>query len=228
MVEEQCGFRKGRNCTAAIFTVQQIIEKRKEQNLPLFLLFIDYEKAYDNVNRDKLWEMMENRIPNYLLNTIKCIYRNTKVRIKFIDGISEPIHTNKGVRQGCGLSPVLFNIHINKIVQEFKMVIKKGLQLNNRNLVNTILYTDEQILMATSEDELQIMTYHLNLIARKYKMTISSTRTKSMAMCGNHIQRAKIVINDNLTEQVTDFKYLGNAYQNTKVILKINCKHTTK
>jgi hypothetical protein len=126
MVEEQRGFRKGRSCIDAIFTVQQIIEKRKEHNLPLFLLFMDYEKAY-NANRDKLWEMMENTIPNYLLNKIKCIYGNTKVRIKFNDGMSEPIHINEGVRQGCGLSPVLFNIYINKIVQEFKTVIKKGI-----------------------------------------------------------------------------------------------------
>jgi len=66
MVEEQCGFRKGCICTYTIFTVQQLIEKRKEHNLPLFLLFIDYEKAYDNVNRDKLWEMMDNKIPKYL------------------------------------------------------------------------------------------------------------------------------------------------------------------
>src|SRR5215469_49838 len=100
-------------------------------------------------------------------------------------------------------------LYINKIVQEFKIVIKKGLQLSNRKLVNTILYADDQILMATSEDELQIMAYRLNLIARKYKMNISSTKTKSMAMCGNHIQRVKIVINDNLIEQITDFKYLG-------------------
>ena len=98
MIEEQCGFRKGRICTDAIFTKQQIIEKRKEHNLLLFLLFIDYEKVFDNVNRDKLWEMMDNKIPNYVLNTIKCIYRNTNVRIKFNDGISEPMHINKGVR----------------------------------------------------------------------------------------------------------------------------------
>jgi hypothetical protein len=65
MVEEQCGFRKRRSCTDEIFTVQQIIEKSKEHNLPLFLLFIDYEQAYGNVNRDKLWEMMDNKIPNY-------------------------------------------------------------------------------------------------------------------------------------------------------------------
>ena len=150
MVQEQCGFRKGRICIDAIFTVQYIMEKRKEHNLPLLLLFIDYEKAYDNVSRGKLWEMMDNKIPNYLLNTIKCIYRNTKVRIKFNDGIfSEPIYTNKGVRQGCGLSPVLFNIYINKIIQEFKLVIKKGIPLNKRKILNTILYADDQILMAT-------------------------------------------------------------------------------
>jgi len=99
--------------------------------------------------------MMDNKMPNYLLNTIKCIYRNTKIRIKFNDGISGPIHVNKGVRQGCGLSPVIFNIHIIKIIQEFKTVIKKGIQLNNRKLVNTIHYADDQILMATSEDDLK-------------------------------------------------------------------------
>ena len=88
------------------------------------------------------------------------------------------MHINKGVRQGCGLSPVLFNIYINKIIQEFKTAIKKGIQLTNRKLVNTILYADDQILMATSEDDLQTMAHHLKLIARKYKMTISSTKTK--------------------------------------------------
>jgi len=56
MVEEQCGFRKGRSCADAIFTVQHITEKRKEPNLQLFLLFIDYKKACDNVNTDKLWK----------------------------------------------------------------------------------------------------------------------------------------------------------------------------
>ena len=114
MLEKEWGFRKGRDYTDAIFTVQQIMEKRKKHNLPLFLLFIDYEKAYNNVNRDKLWEIMDNKIPNYLLNTIKCIYRNTKIIIKFNDGISEPIYVNKRVKQGWGLSPLLFNIYIKK------------------------------------------------------------------------------------------------------------------
>jgi len=63
--------------------------------------------------------------------------------------------------------------------------------------------------MATSEDDLQTMVHNFNLTARKYKMTITSTKTKSMAMWVKHIQRVKSVINDNIIEQVTDFKYLG-------------------
>jgi len=71
--------------------------------------------------------------------------------------------------------------------------------------------------MATSEDELQTMAHQLNLIARKYKMTISSTKTKSMAVCGNYIQRVRIVIN-NIIEQVKILNTWGTVYQNTKVI----------
>jgi hypothetical protein len=85
----------------------------------------------------------------------------------------------------------------------------RGIQLNKRKYINTILYADDQILMVTSEDDLQKMTYHLNMIARKYNMIISSKKTKSMAMCGNQIQRVKFVINDKIIELVTEFKYLG-------------------
>jgi hypothetical protein len=88
-------------------------------------------------------------------------------------------------------------------------VINIGIQLNNKKFVNTIIYADDRILIAVSEDDLQTMVYHLNLIGRKYKMTIFSTETKSMAMWWNHIQRVNLVINDNIIEQVTDFNSLG-------------------
>jgi hypothetical protein len=133
MIEEQSGFRKGCSCVEAVFTLEQIIGKRKEHNLPLLILFIDYEKIHDNVNRDILWKIMENKIPNSLLKRIKFIYRNTKVSIKFSgDPISETVQINEGLREGCGLSQILFNVCINKILQEFKMVKKKSTQLTTR------------------------------------------------------------------------------------------------
>jgi len=60
--------------------------------------------------------------------------------------------------------------------------------------------------MPTSAGDLQKIAYHLKLIAREYKMTISNKKTKAMTMWWNHIQGVKIVINDNIIEQVTDFK----------------------
>jgi hypothetical protein len=78
MEEEQCGFRKGRSCVDAMFTAQQITEKRTEHNLLLFLLFIDYKKSYNNLNRDMLWQVLEEKIPNSLLKTIKCSYKIQK------------------------------------------------------------------------------------------------------------------------------------------------------
>jgi len=61
---------------------------------------------------------------------------------------------------------------------------KDKINITGRTLVNTMLYADDQVLIATSEDDLQRMAYHLNLTARKYKMTISSTKTESVAMWG--------------------------------------------
>jgi hypothetical protein len=62
-------------------------------------------------------------------------------------------------------------------MQEIKTPIEKGIQINNRELVNTVHYAEDQRLMATSEDDLQTVAHRLNLIARKYKMTISSAKT---------------------------------------------------
>jgi hypothetical protein len=64
------------------------------------------------------------------------------------------------------------------------------------------------------------MAYHLKLIARKYNMIISSTKTKSMAMCGTKIGRVKVVISDKIIEQVTEFKYLGYCVSEYKSVLE--------
>jgi len=80
---------------------------KKKNTTYLYFLFIDFEKAYENVNRYKLWEMVDNKLSKHLLNKIKCIYKNTKVRFKFNDDVSDPIHINKGVRQGCGLTGII-------------------------------------------------------------------------------------------------------------------------
>jgi hypothetical protein len=87
-------------------------------------------------------------------------------------------------------------------------VIKKGIQLNKRKLVNTVPYADDQILMATSEDELQKNGITIETYSKKIQNDYIQHTKKSMAVCGNNIQRVKIVIDDKIIEQVTEFKYL--------------------
>jgi hypothetical protein len=108
------------------------------------------------------------------------------------------------------------------------MVVNQGIQLTNRETINTMLYAGDQILMTTSEDELQTMAYRLNLIPREYNINVPSTKTKPMAMCGNHIQRVKIVINDNPIEQVSDFTYLGHIISDCKSDQKTRQRFITK
>jgi hypothetical protein len=116
------GNGQGNVTTDAIFTLKQILEKRREFNLPMCILFIDYEKTYDNANREKRWQILnDENIPFQLQKAIQSLYKNSKICIKYYDGqLSDPVNTNKGVKQGYGLSPDLFNIYINKIIEEWK------------------------------------------------------------------------------------------------------------
>jgi hypothetical protein len=100
---EQCGFSKGRSCMDTVFTIKHIIDMRREYNLPLFLLFLDCEKAYDRVKRSKLWSTLGRyKLPVNLLNSINALYNNTSITIKIgnrtVNGT--PFVVNRGLRQG--------------------------------------------------------------------------------------------------------------------------------
>ena len=72
LLEEQNGFRKGRSCMDCIFSPSQIIEKHREFNIPTYIAFIVFKKAFDSVDRDKLWTIMINKgIPTHLITIIQ-------------------------------------------------------------------------------------------------------------------------------------------------------------
>ena len=90
LVEEQNGFRKGRSCMDCIFATSQLIEKHREFNIPTYIAFIDFKKAFDSVDRDKLWNIMANKgIPTHLITIIRRIYTENTIRINKGKGKSE-------------------------------------------------------------------------------------------------------------------------------------------
>jgi sorting nexin-29 len=202
--------------------LQQITAKRRDYNLPTYNLFIDYKKAYDNVDREILWKILtDNGIPTNIIATIQSLYKNIKICIKLLNHkMSKILNLNKGVRQGCGLSPTLFNLSITQLTREWKSITTTGFKICNNKTLKTMLYADDQIILAKT-DKLQIAANTLNEIARKYSMKTSTTKTQSMAVCGKNMQRAKIVIDDTIIVQVTDFMYLGNMISEFKIDITI-------
>jgi RNA binding exosome subunit len=149
-------------------------------------------------------------------------------RSKCNDGqISEPINTNKGVRRGCGLSPDLLYIYINKAMKEWKQTTQSGIQLRSGKIIQTILYADDQVITAESEDELQIVN-ELDKIVKKYGTKISTTKTKTTGLCGKNIQRVKIEIEGKMIEQVSSFNYLGNLISNEEKDINIKLQRYNK
>ena len=164
--EEENGFRRWRSCSDCIFIMQQIMQKRRQFNLPMYILFVDY------VTRSKLWEIWEimrtTGYPEHLVHTIESLYKNTIISIE--NGTRTRSRTeviNQGVKQRCPLSPVLFCIYMNDAIKAWQREITSEIELSDR-VINTILFADDQAVFGTSEDDLQRAAYKLNKAMAEY------------------------------------------------------------
>jgi predicted RNA binding protein with dsRBD fold (UPF0201 family) len=117
LLECQKGFQKGRSCIYPLFSMELLIEKRREFNLETHLAFLDHVKAFYKVKRDKLSEILQRKnISNLVLKSIIEIYSGNKIKVKINTQLSEEHKINHRVRQDCPLSPTLFNIYMNEII----------------------------------------------------------------------------------------------------------------
>ena len=117
--EEQAGFRKGRSTSEQIFNLRIISEKYAQHNKPLFHVFIDFKKAFDRVWHETLWSSMKRfNINLKLIEVIQSLYSKAESAVYSDGQIGEWFHTTTGVRQGCLLSPTLFNIMLEQIMND--------------------------------------------------------------------------------------------------------------
>ena len=210
LLESQNGFRRGRSCTDASYTVKLLMEKRIEHNEETHLCFIDLEKAYDNVDRHKLFKILPKyNISPKMIRIIQKVYENTKIVIKLGEQKSDHVQINRGVRQGCPLSCVLFNIYMDAITREWITNKPRGVNLTNGKHIETVLFADDQVIVAENEDDLQRSAYSLGKVMAKYGMKISLKKTKTIAFKGKEPVRSKIVVYNGIVEQVNTFRYLG-------------------
>ncbi|BHF70462.1 hypothetical protein SprV_0301351300 [Sparganum proliferum] len=110
----QAGFRAGRGCADQIFTLRRILEFRHSYQQPTAVCFVDFAAAFDSVHHESLWRIMAlDGVPEKIIAMIKAYYRSTTARVPVRNNLSQPFGIRSGVRQGCILSPILFNYAID-------------------------------------------------------------------------------------------------------------------
>ena len=151
----QCGFVKDSGTRNAIFMIRMLSERAIEMQKKLFLCFIDCSKVFDNVKHKKLFEMLEDiQTDRKDLRIIRNQYWKQAAAIRISSHVGEYVEIKKGVRQGCVMSPDLFNLYSERILRELEAM--PGLVVGGNN-INNLRYADDTVLIATLEEQLQVL-----------------------------------------------------------------------
>ena len=149
----QAGFRKGRGTRDQIANIHLIMEKAREFQKNIYFCFIDYAKAFDCVDYNKLWKILKQiGIPDHLTYLLRNLYAGQEATVRNGHGTTDWLQIGKGVRQGCILSPCLFNFYAEYIMRNAGLdEAQAGIKTAGRN-INNLRYADDTTLMAESEE----------------------------------------------------------------------------
>ena len=150
----QAGFRKGWGTRDEIANICWIIKKAREFHKNM--CFIDYVKAFDCVDHNKLWKILQEMgIPDHLTFLLRNLYAGQEATVRSGQGTTDWFQIGKGVCQGCILSPCLFNFYAEYIMWNAGLdEAQAGIKIAGRNISN-LRYADNTTLMAESKEELK-------------------------------------------------------------------------
>ena len=108
-----------------IFCLRQVMEKTREHNTKGFTVFVDIKKAYDSVPREALYSILKKEgIPSSLITVVRSFHDQMSAVVKYEGNLGEEIQVRNGLRQGCVLAPISFNIYINCVMREWREKVK--------------------------------------------------------------------------------------------------------
>ena len=208
LAEEQAGFRAGRSTVEQIFNCRIMMEKHLQHQKELYHNFIDFKKAFDRVWHDGLWHSLRGfGIKEGLVQIMKSLYSSANSAVLLNNNTSEYFRTTVGVRQGCLLSPVLFNLYLEQIMRDTLHNFESSISIGGRKISN-LRFADDIDLMGGSNSELQELTDRLSNSAKAYGMEVSCEKSKVMVN-GSENSTVQITMNGQQLEEITAFKYLG-------------------
>ena len=148
----QAGFRKGTGTSDQIANICRIMGKARESPKNIYFCFIDYAKAFDCVDHNKLWKILkEMGIPDHPTSLLRNLYADQEATIRTGHGTTDWFQVRKGVCQSCILSPCSFNLYAEYIMQNIGLdKAQAGIKIAGRN-INNLRYADDTTLMAKTK-----------------------------------------------------------------------------
>jgi hypothetical protein len=185
-----------------------MIGSSNEFNTPVIMCFIDYSKAFDCVNWSCLWRVLtEFGVLQHLIALICSLYTNNCGVVRIDRTLSEPFRFEKGVRQGCILSPLLFNIYGEYIMRQACEDWEGGITIGGVKITN-LRYADDTTLFAANEAEMSELINRVEQVSQQIGLSINRAKTKVMV-----VDRSKqLEPTGNLQlDTVDEFIYLGSS-----------------
>ena len=218
LTESQAEFRQVYRTTDHLFTLTTLIDHYTTKNKkPLFLCFIDFRKAFDKVDHELLWR----KISNYgaggkFLDIIKLTYEKVKSCVMSKGGLTNFFSYRRGVRQGCLLSPLLFSLYLNDLVECLERNGALGVELRDIRLY-AMLYADDLILLAENDYDLKLQMDILGNYTIKWGMEIKRGKTK-VIIFNDPMKRKEngifYSVNNRIIRITKSYKYLGVILNN--------------
>jgi len=157
-------------------------EKSKSSRKNIYFCFIDYAKAFDCVDHNKLWKILkEMGIPDHLTCLLKNLYAGQEATVRTGHGTTDWFQIGKEVCQGCILSPCLFNLYAEYIMRNAGLEeAQAGIKIAGRS-INNLRYADDTTLMAESEELLKSLLMKVKEESEKVDLKVNIQKTKIMA-----------------------------------------------
>jgi hypothetical protein len=214
--EYQTEFRPNKSRVDNIFILRQMYEKCYEYHNELHNAFIDFNQAFDSINRSTVIKVLkEMQIPGKIVSLVKLVTQHTKAKIKLHNEYTEQIEVKTGIKQGHPLSTVLFCTVMESLMEKFE--IRENI---TTRLKQVCVYADDVVLVTKTKQALANTLQKLKQEAEKYGLVINQNKTKYMRHSRTQTYRKYIEIETEgmKIEEVSNVKYLGTIVTKDNLI----------
>ena len=197
--DEQFGFMPGRGTVDAIFALRQMMEKHREKQKGLHMVFIDLEKAYDRVPRQEVWRCLrEKGVPEKYVRIIQDMYERAEANIKTSVGLTKSFPVNVGLHQGSALSPYLFDLVMDVVTQGIR-----------DQAPWCMLFADDIILCSTRREVVEEKLEEWRRTMEDRGLKISRKKTEYLRLKDS--ENGEVRLQGEKLKRVEKFKYLGSS-----------------